>query len=499
MSADEQNSTSISQVGSSQPRARRWLFRAAAVLLGLLPFVLIEAGLRLADYGRPSLHDDPFVGFESVIPLFVRNSDGTRYEIPPARRMYFCEESFAAEKPSDAFRVFCLGGSTVQGRPFGIETAFAQWLELSLAAAEPNRQWEVVNCGGVSYASYRLVPILEEVLTYDPDLIVLYTGHNEFLEDRTYGHLKHRAGAVNTALSAASRMRTFTLLRAGYLKLTASNQPDPSQVQPILPTEVDALLDYQGGLESYHRDADYRAEVIEHYGYNVERMVLLCQAAGVPLVLVDPVSNLRDSPPFKSEHDGSMSAEQLATWEQCCRDARETYLRDKYAAIEFWEQACAADPLHADTHFDLAKAYDELERFDEAQAAYARAQELDVCPLRMLEPMHARLAKIAEASGTRLIDARSLFAKASPSGIVGSDRLVDHVHPGIEGHKLIAGAILDAMAEMQLVRPSANWMSRREQAYAAHFASLDDLYFHKGMQRLENLRNWASGRARRRR
>ena len=63
-----------------------------------------------------------------------------------------------------------LGGSTVQGRPFSIETAFSTWLELSLTAADPSRIWQVVNCGGVSYASYRLAPIVDESSCYKPDL-----------------------------------------------------------------------------------------------------------------------------------------------------------------------------------------------------------------------------------------------------------------------------------------------------------------------------------------
>ena len=52
----------------------------------------------------------------------------------------------------------------------------------------------MINCGGVSYASYRLGPILDEVLGYEPDLIMLYTGHNEFLEARTYPRLIEPAG-----------------------------------------------------------------------------------------------------------------------------------------------------------------------------------------------------------------------------------------------------------------------------------------------------------------
>jgi hypothetical protein len=55
-------------------------------------------------------------------------------------------------------------------------------LELELQATQPDRTWEVINCGGVSYGSWRLVAVLKEVLQYAPDLIILATGENEFLE-----------------------------------------------------------------------------------------------------------------------------------------------------------------------------------------------------------------------------------------------------------------------------------------------------------------------------
>ncbi len=45
---------------------------------------------------------------------------------------------------------------------------------------------EVINVGGISYASYRIAAILDEVLQHEPDLVVIYMGHNEFLEARTY-------------------------------------------------------------------------------------------------------------------------------------------------------------------------------------------------------------------------------------------------------------------------------------------------------------------------
>ncbi|MCA9224767.1 MAG: SGNH/GDSL hydrolase family protein, partial [Planctomycetales bacterium] len=159
-------------------------FRIGAIVLGLLPLVMLEFVLRAGGWGRPGDVDDPYVGFASTSPLFQLTADGQSYEIAPGRLEYFRPESFPARKGPGEFRIFCLGGSTVQGRPYSTETSFTAWLELHLKAADDRREWNVINCGGVSYASYRLTPILRETLAYQPDLYILYTGHNEFLEER---------------------------------------------------------------------------------------------------------------------------------------------------------------------------------------------------------------------------------------------------------------------------------------------------------------------------
>lgn len=135
--------------------ARRWLFRCAAVLLGLSVFAAIELGCRLSGLGEPVEIDDPFVGFSDVQPLFELDESGTRFRTSPALGKFFNEDSFAARKSKGTFRIFCLGGSTVQGRPFQKETSFTTFLQQGLEAADSSRDWEVINCGGISYARDR--------------------------------------------------------------------------------------------------------------------------------------------------------------------------------------------------------------------------------------------------------------------------------------------------------------------------------------------------------
>ncbi|MBL8849539.1 MAG: hypothetical protein JNG89_07640 [Planctomycetaceae bacterium] len=477
---------------------RRWLYRLAAIVLGLSPLLGFEVLCRVFDWGRPALHDDPFVGFSSIRPLFVLSDDRSRYEIPAARQRFFCAESFPARKLPGDFRIFCLGGSTVQGRPFATETSYTSWLEITLNAAQPDRHWDVINCGGVSYASYRLIPILHEVLTYQPDLIILDTGHNEFLEARSFDHLQDRGAAVNAALSAAARLRTFTLIREQYLRLNGKSSAAPSEGRPLLPEEVDALLDYQNGLEEYRRDEAWRDGVVKEFEFHLRELVQIAQDAGVPMLLVNPCSNLRDFPPIKSLHRDNLTKQELAEWDALCAaagvhmDAGAAELPDAIACLE---QACRIDPEHALSFYHLGHCYLAAQRTADARRMFEQALALDICPLRMLKPMSESLLRVARETGTPCVDAQALFESLSRDGLVGDQWLVDHVHPSIAGHQVFADALADKFIELQMAVPVADWAERKVAGYREHLDSLPDLYFLKGMQRLESEQHWAHGRA----
>jgi len=479
-------------------RRRIWLFRGAAVVLGFMPLLMFELLCLAAGWGKAELADDPFVGFDSVRPLFVLEQPGRQYKVPAARQPFFNAESFAADKPADEFRIFVLGGSTVHGRPFARQTSLTQWLEIRLNHTDPSRKWRVINCGGVSYASYRLRPILQEVLQHDADLIILYTGHNEFLEDHTFQHIKHRSSVWNTTMQAAASLRSFNVLRTAFVQPVEGGS---QQARPLLPTEVQALLDYRGGLEKYHRDDAWQQGVIDQYRYNLQLMVQMARRHKTPLLLINPASNFRDSPPFKSQHQASLTAAEKAIWQQHLDQARKHFQREDYnlrlAAAEL-ENACKIDPLHAGGWYTLAHCYDETGQPDKARHAYLQAKELDVCPLRILQPMNRIVLDLAATGQIPLVDAQQLFEEKSRHGITGSDWFLDHVHPSVRGHQLLAAACADKLASMKLMKPPRDAAANNtaiEAAYAKHLQTIDGFYFQKGADRLRALRNWAAGRA----
>lgn len=443
--------------------------------------LLAECACRLFGWGLPADTDDPFVGFESIVPLFVPTESGENMTIAEGRRRFFAPNSFPVQKAPDTFRIFCLGGSTVQGRPFSIETSFPTWLQLSLNAADDSKNWEVVNCGGVSYASYRLVPILEECLEYEPDLILICTGHNEFLEDRTYGEIRE----PRSLHRMLGHSRIYTLARSTLIE-------PPSRDQSVMTTDVQARLDYQGGLASYHRDDEWHDRVTQHYESNLRRMVFLSRQAGVPAMFLMPPSNLADSPPFKTEPDQTVASEVGKLVAQ----AQSNYRDDLPRAIKLLEQACMLDPRHAANQFELGRAYESAGTLEAALRAFVRARDEDVCPLRMTSSLQTAWNRVMEDESTLRIDLDGFLTIQSRNDVLGSELLVDHIHPSFKANQLIANEILRTMAEARFLTPAANWESTANAAHAKHFKSLDNLYFLRGRRTLETLNEWARGRER---
>lgn len=461
-------------------KPRQTAFRIAAVLFGLTLVVGFEASCRLFGWGLATDTDDPFVGFEAVVPLFVENELNQTMEIAKGRLRFFAPESFARVKPENTFRIFCLGGSTVQGRPFSVETSFTTWLQQSLTAADSSRDWDVINCGGVSYASYRLVPILQECLEYEPDLVIVCTGHNEFLEDRTYSSMKS-PGSLQRILGHS---RLFTLMRAAA-------KPNRSELEKfLLSADVDARLDYDDGLQFYKRDDNWWTLVASHFENNLRRMVESCEQAQVPVLIMLPPSNLADSPPFKTHPNAAVADEVSAAMAA----ARELYREDLSGAIDRLEAAIRLDERNAANRFELGRALESAGRTEAARRAFVRARDEDVCPLRMTTSLENRMRKVVEEKQTPFINLHRFLESKSKKPILGNGLLVDHIHPSFKGHQLIADELVKRLQAAGFVSPAPDWKRRAAEMHRNHFRSLDSIYFLRGQRTLDNLKRWARGR-----
>lgn len=478
----------------AKPSRRKWkrrFFRLGALLLGVIPFVVLEIVLAVFDIASPQSVEDPFVGFNDMQRLFERVPESGLYETARSRQLFFARDEFAIEKSPGTFRAFCLGGSTVQGRPYEPDTSFGRWLELELQACDRSQApHRVVNCGGLSYASYRLRPILQEVLEYSPDLIVIATGHNEFLEDRTYHSLKSRSAMSAWLQDRAYASRTVTLARS--LFRNKSDRDLDGFGRPILAGDVEARLDQRSGYASYHWDEQWRRQVIEHFEHSVRTMIEMCRRADVPLILVNLGANLRDCPPFKSEHPPGLNPRDERTWQVAFESATKLEEDDLSSALEQYQIAEAIDDQYALLAYRMARCFDRLDQIADARRYYRKARNLDVCPLRILDEMEARLRRLADETETPLVNARRLLEEHSPDGIPGYDAYLDHVHPTVQGHQWIAQAIARQWMDRESARYPQRWTpAARREAYRQHWESLSPGYLANGGRRVGWLENWA--------
>lgn len=472
---------------------RRWWFRVAAVMAGLLPFVILEAACRMAGWGTQDLHVDPFVGFSRQTPLFEPSDDAAAMQVSESRRGFFKHDAFAVKKPPEEFRIFVLGGSTVQGSPFSIETSFPAFLSLSLKSIRPDIQWKAVNCGGVSYASYRLVPILEECLQYEPDLIIFCEGHNEFLEDVSYARRKQASALLAPVYSAASRLQSF---RAMQNLLGTRDSADSER--SLLKAEVSTRLDQANGLAAYHRDDDHAKMVAEHFRLNLIRLCRLCRARDVPLLMIRPPENLADCPPFKSEFSAELSDEQQARIVELLRQSR------RFSSEQKWDEAKASlleavrlDDRYALSWYELGQLQRTTGESEDARHSFQRAVDEDICPLRMTSSLSNVMHAVTQEDYVPLLDAHDLLSNLSPQKLPGDFLLVDHVHPSFRGHEEIAIAIAQWMQNAGLVPVSdtTQWEPAAREACRQRVQSMDDTYFLQGRRQLEILKRWAAGRS----
>ena len=475
------------------PMRKKLAYSLAATLLF---FVLLECALALVGVAATIDLSDPFVGFEGSSPLFVPDeaSDDSSQMITAKNKLaWFNEQSFSRSKPPDVRRVFCLGGSTTYGRPYDDTTSFAGWLRELLPIAAPEDKWEVINAGGVSYASYRVARVTQELLQYEPDLFIVYTGHNEFLEERTYGEIKRASALRSFLVSSIAQTRTGTLAR----QLLVGQRDEQHDGRFHFSDDVDTVLDHTVGPTTYRRDVEQRRRIVGHFEANLARIVTMTRTAGVPVVLVTPASNLKDSLPFKSQHSDELSDKTLHEWTRQFEKARRLEQDgDPAVALAAYRRAADLDPQFAEVHWRTGRVLLQLEQFDQAHAAFWMAVDEDVCPLRAVSEISQVVRRTAERLNVPLVDFEQLVAEQCRQQLghssAGRDLFLDHVHPTIATNGQLAAAIVEKLSDAGIIDVDSALTTQQIVDTARQIDSRIDARQHAiALRNLAKVLNWA--------
>jgi lysophospholipase L1-like esterase len=383
-----------------------WAFR---VILLLLPFVLLglaEGGLRIAGFG----HD--------LEPLFIPSPEQpgylqanpravTRLFNDPAQAPSVSIETayFPVHKAPGTFRVFVQGESSAAGFPYGLGASLAGVLDQRFERTFPDREIEVISTAMAAVNSYALLDFADEIVAQQPDAIVIYVGHNEYLGILGVGSSLRMASKpwVTRAFLAVRELRLFQLM-SRVLKLGG--------VQPTAPTTTgsDSLMARVAGERSIPIRSELYEQGLEQFTVNLGRLLDRYRAAGIPVFIGTLVSNERDQMPL--------------------------------AVLSGADTEAAGA---AKTVYQTAQAAESVPNYAAAREDYAWARDLD--PLRFRAPsiFNAKLVELARTHGAHLVDAHRAFVGASEHGLIGHNLVLEHVHPNLDGYFLLADAFFDAM------------------------------------------------------
>ena len=466
-----------------------------SVVTIVVMFAAVEMMLTLAGV-RPVLYDeDPYVGFSSNIPLFVEQTgpDGKPVMVTAKNKLpLFNLQRFVRNKPAGTYRILCVGGSTTFGRPYDDMTSFCGWLRAMLPEADPARKWELINAGGVSYASYRVAALMAELVRYEPDMFIIYSGHNEFLERRTYGRIINTPAAVRGLGAVMSRTRTYALVQR-TIKVAAARPGKTGPKRAYLPGEVKTILENSLGPEEYHRDGELRRQVFDHYRYNLSRMIDIARSVGAKVILVTPASNLRHCWPFKSEHSDALGAAERENFQALYQRASKAYAAGQWdEALTAIGRAITVDDHYAHAHYLRGRVLWELDRYDQAKAAFERAMDEDICPLRAPKAILDIVMEVAEEQNVPVVDFVEMVERQSEHGTPGEKLFLDHVHPTIEGNRQLALSLLETMSGSRIVQLASTWGDAEIERIRQEVESNLDLMAHgAALRNIARLFRWA--------
>ncbi len=389
----------------------KW-FYLTLILIPIIFVVLLEVFLRLFNYG---------LDYTQFLPISKYHPE-KYYLNPDLPYKYFYNiksapsvlpDGFDIIKKDNCFRVFVLGESSAAGWPYVPNASFSRQLKRKLELYYPDNTIEIINCGISAINSYTIRDFVPGILQQHPDLILIYTGHNEY-----YGAL----GVGSSVSFINSRFLVNTYLWLNDFKTVQLIQNIISWIYGLfldISSEKDSdqsnetLMSRMIGNSLITLNSNVFNAGISQFEGNLDDIIRWFKEANVPVIIGNLTCNLKDQKPFVS-----LKTAELPAAEKVYEDAQKLF---------------------------------NAGNIEKAKESYLFAKELDALRFRAPQKINNVIKALALKYNIPFVNIDSLFKSKSPQGIVGYNLTVDHLHPNIDGHRLIADEYYKTMVKANLL------------------------------------------------
>ncbi|MBN2209006.1 MAG: tetratricopeptide repeat protein [Candidatus Coatesbacteria bacterium] len=468
-------------------RSRKLCSNLLALLIGVLLVFALEGALRIARVPAYThmmrmrlLSGHPghlWEGRSFGAPVFELQTDSSGVKVYSTSTeqagLPIQTQSFPAKKGPSTRRVFCFGESSMYGVPYSNNVAtLSRWMQEFFDRACQDYRFEVINCGVSGIDSYGIVEIARECLQYEPDIFVVFSGHNErarrphttrlaFFRGSRAGH------SIRRVLAPSSRI--YSVMARLFDKVAGPT-----------PQDADAALAGPPGLSPEEEEVRDRVTDFE-FDCNLQEIADMARDHAVGLVLAAPCPNYRDWPAFDWRFGPDASQDQRRELMMMFWRALSLLEANKpqASAIAF-KELIGLRPDFSAFYFWLGRSYEEMGDTTLAKENYFKAidKAIDTAssgigagssgqpgmPLAFQVTMETRMTlglrdtmeKAAARNSVPFVDLFSVFEAESPNGLVGNNLIMDACHPSLSAHKIAAKAILQKCQASGLIPPECN-------------------------------------------
>ncbi len=425
------------------------IFFVIAVLIPFVLLAILELGLWWSEYGKKQ-------------PLFIAASfnkaEGYVQPNPKLIERYFASPAsapkvspdtvyFRKKKSPDTYRIVIQGGSSAAGFPYGRFGSLQGMLQQRFKDAFPDKNIEIINTAMAAVNSYTLIDIQDEILEIDPDLVLVYTGHNEYLGVLGAGSVIAGKGShaatllylklkslrvfrlIEEVIVAGSSAATNVLPNASFSDVlndgeTLGNNLNHQNERSVMAKAAKGKNIPLGG-EVYQRGVD-------QFSNNLDILLSKYNSANIPVFIGNLVSIENELPPFSGMNKSEQAPENLAYQKAL------TLLQNPELALQ-------------------------------AKVAFVKAKDLDELRFRAPSEFNEIIANKASEHGAVLVDVVGTFEQTQ--AIFDKQLFLEHVHPTKQGYFLLAEAFFKAFvdfsgsAESPIFRQTNKRYTAKEKKY----------------------------------
>ncbi len=426
--------------------------RPAYFLLALLlPFLLLgglEWGLRLLGYGVDFplfIEEEMAPSYLVVNPQLIKRYFGKDYSNPFQLRA--SSVYFRKEKPAGGIRIFVQGASTAAGFPFGYGASLSGMLGQRLQRSFPDRDVEVVDTAVTAVTSYTLLDVADEIIAQQPDAVVIYAGHNEYIGIMGIASSLGAGTALTGRFSRPLNLAYLQLRQSRVLQLLEDLYHLPHRWRRETGGgSTDSLL----ALAARAPTIPYGSRIYRlgeaQFRNNLSALLRRYQEAGVKVFIGTLVSNLRDRPPFRSLPPAETAGR--SAWLKYNQQALTAFQSGDFPRAEaLLLQALELDKNSAAVHFKLARLYEAKGDYAQAHRFYVKAKDLDQLRFRAPSVFNEIIRELATQYDATIVEVEDRFRQHSPHGLVGDQLFMEHLHPTVDGFFLLADSYYEALLE----------------------------------------------------